>query len=141
MFKKTFSLFIVCVLLLNINLAYSSSSENKITDIKMHSDSVPKVCNQISTTLMTPITAVGIAVGTVLIIPVGLIGGMAGGAIMSPMMFDSGGLSKNPIIQPIQITGAALLGIILGAGVGSIELPVQTASSLTKSAQNNCYML
>ncbi|AEB27533.1 hypothetical membrane protein [Francisella cf. novicida Fx1] len=90
---------------------------------------------------MTPITAVGIAVGTVLIIPVGLIGGMAGGAIMSPMMFDSGGLSKNPIIQPIQITGAALLGIILGAGVGSIELPVQTASSLTKSAQNNCYML
>ena len=56
---------------------------------------------------------------------------------MSPIMFDSGGLSKNPIIQPMQVTGTALLG----ASVGSVELPIQTASSLTKSAQDSCYML
>ncbi|WP_318263222.1 hypothetical protein [Francisella-like endosymbiont] len=31
-------------------------------------------------------------------------------AIMSPMMFDHGGLNKNPIIQPMQITGTILLG-------------------------------
>ena len=70
-------------------------------------------------------------------VPVGLLGGMVGGAIMSPMMFDHGGLNKNPIIQPMQITGTALLG----ASVGCVELPIQTASSLTKSAQDSCYML
>ncbi|MBD5784364.1 hypothetical protein IFN73_10870, partial [Francisella tularensis subsp. holarctica] len=55
------------------------------------------------------------------------------------MMFDIGVLIKNPIIQTIQLTGAAFLGSILCAGVGSSELPVHTASSLTKSAQSNCY--
>ncbi|OEZ33719.1 hypothetical protein AS144_00505 [Francisella endosymbiont of Amblyomma maculatum] len=70
-------------------------------------------------------------------VPVGLLGEMVGGAIMLPMMFDRGGLNKNPIIQPIQITGIALLDASVNCG----ELPIQTASSLTKSAQDSCYML
>ncbi|AEB28390.1 hypothetical protein FN3523_0533 [Francisella hispaniensis] len=90
---------------------------------------------------MTPISAIGIGVRTILMVPVGLLGGMAGGAMMSPMMFDSGGLSKNSFMQPFQIGGAVILGAVLGAGVGAVELPKQTTKSLINDAKANCYII
>ncbi|MEY8703283.1 hypothetical protein AB4F11_10095 [Francisella philomiragia] len=100
-----------------------------------------KECSALPTILMTPISAIGIGVGTILMVPVGLLGGMVGGAMMSPMMFDSGGLSKNSFIQPFQIGGAVILGAILGAGVGAVELPSVTVSSLTQKAKDNCVLI
>ncbi|AFJ43599.1 hypothetical protein [Francisella orientalis] len=100
-----------------------------------------KECGTLSTILTTPISAIGIGAGTILMVPVGLLGGMAGGAMMSPMMFDSGGLSKNSFIQPFQIGNAVILGAILGDGVGAIELPSVTASSLTQKAKDNCNLI
>lgn len=51
------------------------------------------------------VLASSIGITTVIMVPVGPLGKMVGGAIMPPMMFDHGGLNKNPIIQPMQITG------------------------------------
>ena len=62
--------------------------------------------NKIYSAITTSIYAASIGIATVIIVPVGLLGGMVGGTIM----FDSGGLSKNPIIQPMQITVTAILG-------------------------------
>ena len=74
-------------------------------------------------------------------VPVGLLTRIAGGAMMSPMMFDSGDLSNNKFIQPLQIGGAVILGVIIGAGVGAVELPMTTASTLTQEAKDNCNLI
>ncbi|MED7819467.1 MULTISPECIES: hypothetical protein [unclassified Francisella] len=146
MFKKVILFFNITILLLTTNISYCLSENKNINPVtpetlksKIHKQN--KECSALSTTLMTPISAVGIGVGTILMVPVGLLGGMAGGAMMSPMMFDSGGLSKNSFIQPFQIGGAVILGAVLGAGVGAVELPSVTASSLTQKAKDNCYLI
>lgn len=146
MIKKVILFFSLTTLLLTTNIGYCLSENKNINHpvpktLKSKSHKQKKDCNTISTTLMSPISVVGIGVGTILMVPVGLLGGMVGGAMMSPMMFDSGGLSKNSFIQPFQIGGAVFLGAILGAGVGAVELPSATASDLTQQAKDNCYLI
>lgn len=143
MFKKVILFFSLITLLLTTNIGYCLSENENISPVilKSQSHKQSKECGTLSTILMTPISAIGIGVGTILMVPVGLLGGMAGGAMMSPMMFDSGGLSKNSFIQPFQIGGAVILGAVMGAGVGVVELPSVTASSLTQKAKNNCYLI
>ncbi len=146
MFKKIILFFSLTILLLTTNIGYCLSENRNISPVtpetlKNENHKQNKECGTLSTILMTPISAIGIGVGTILMVPVGLLGGMAGGAMMSPMMFDSGGLSKNSFIQPFQIGGAVILGAVLGAGVGAIELPSITASSLTQKAKDNCNLI
>ncbi|WP_245323092.1 hypothetical protein [Francisella sp. LA112445] len=146
MIKKIVLFFSITTLLLTTNVGYCLSENKDVSNptpktLKNENNKQKKECSTLSTTLMSPISVVGIGVGTILMVPVGLLGGMFGGAMMSPMMFDSGGLSKNSFIQPFQIGGAVILGAILGAGVGAVELPSATASDLTQQAKDNCYLI
>lgn len=146
MFKKIILFFSLTILLLSTNIGYCLSESKNMSPVTLETlenenNKQNKECGTLSTILMTPISAIGIGVGTILMVPVGLLGGMAGGAMMSPMMFDSGGLSRNSFIQPFQIGGAVILGAILGAGVGAVELPSITASSLTQKAKDNCNLI
>lgn len=144
--KKLVLFFNIAILFLPTNIGYSLSQNININPVtpetsKSESHKQNKECFTLSTILMTPVSAIGIGVGTILMIPAGLLGGMAGGAMMSPMIFDSGGLSKNSFIQPFQIGGVVILGAIVGAGAGAIELPKSTAKSLIADAKTNCYII
>ncbi|AJI57349.1 hypothetical protein LA02_1858 [Francisella philomiragia] len=146
MFKKVILFFSLTTLLLTTSMGYCLSENKNINSVapgtlKSESYKQNKECGTLSTILMMPISAIGIGVGTILMVPVGLLGGMVGGAMMSPMMFDSGGLSKNSFMQPFQIGGAVILGAILGAGVGAVELPKSTAKSLISDAKTNCHII
>ncbi|WP_191092506.1 hypothetical protein [Francisella sp. SYW-9] len=146
MIKKITLFLNLTILLLAINMGYSLSENKNINHpvlktLESENHEQPKNCNTLSTTLMSPISLIGISVGTILMVPVGLLAGIAGGAMMSPMMFDSGGLSDNQFIQPLQIGGAVILGAVIGAGAGAVELPITTASTLTQKAKDNCYLI
>ncbi|MBK2026073.1 hypothetical protein AB9G23_04190 [Francisella philomiragia] len=146
MFKKIILFFSLTILLLSTNIGYCLSESKNMSPVILETlenenNKQNKECGTLSIILMTPISAVGIGVGTILMVPVGLLGGMVGGAMMSPMMFDSGGLSKSSFIQPFQIGGAVILGAILGAGVGAVELPKSTAKSLISDAKTNCHII
>ncbi|WP_044247243.1 hypothetical protein [Francisella hispaniensis] len=146
MLKNIVLFFNITILLLTTNIGYCLSENKNISAVtpkilKNENHKQNKECSTLSTILMTPISAIGIGVRTILMVPVGLLGGMAGGAMMSPMMFDSGGLSKNSFMQPFQIGGAVILGAVLGAGVGAVELPKQTTKSLINDAKANCYII
>ncbi|WP_231865136.1 hypothetical protein [Francisella hispaniensis] len=146
MLKNIVLFFNITILLLTTNIGYCLSENKNISAVtpkilKNENHKQNKECSTLSTILMTPISAIGIGVRTILMVPVGLLGGMAGGAMMSPMMFDSGGLSKNSFIQPFQIGGAVISGAVLGAGVGAVELPSVTASSLTQKTKDDCDLI
>lgn len=141
MLKKLITFIFFVIIICNIGICDTLKHETSINTLSPTPSQNIKECDKISTLALTPITAIGIGVGSIIMIPVGLVGGMAGGAMMSPMMFDSGGLSDNAIIQPVQITGAVILGAVIGAGAGAVKLPSATASALTQQAKDNCYII
>lgn len=141
MLKRLVTFTFFAVIICSIGICDTLKHETTINTLTPTKSKNIKECNKISTLALTPITAIGIGVGSIIMIPVGLVGGMVGGAMMSPMMFDNGGLSDNAIIQPVQITGAVILGSVIGAGVGAVELPSATVSSLTQKAKDNCYLI
>ncbi|AIT09140.1 membrane protein [Candidatus Francisella endociliophora] len=141
MLKKLITFTFFTIMICSIGVCNTLNDKKKINTSSPTQSKNIKECNKISTLTLTPITIAGIGVGSILMAPVGLIGGAITGAMMSPMMFDSGGLNDNAIIQPIQITGAVILGSVVGAGAGVVELPIETAATLSSSARSNCYMV
>ncbi|MBD5784308.1 hypothetical protein IFN73_10185, partial [Francisella tularensis subsp. holarctica] len=85
----------------------------------MHRDRVTKVCNQIYTTLITPITAVSIAGGTVIMITVGMLDGIAGVDIKETMKMVRWSLRNTPIIKTIHKHVYSSIGDILRLYSGS----------------------
>lgn len=137
---------ILCIISLMFFLSATSfAQENKFlreSPINNPTDDTPPKENSIGTILMTPITIAGIAVASVVMIPVGSLTGFVGGAIMSPMIFDNGEyISDRAIVRAFEIPAAAG-GLALGGAVYMTgKLPIETAKTLSQSAQEKGYMV
>ncbi|MFC4892127.1 hypothetical protein ACFPDQ_03590 [Pseudofrancisella aestuarii] len=137
---------ILCIISLILFLSVTSfAQENKFlreSPINNPTYDTPPKENSIGTILMTPITIAGIAVASVVMIPVGSLTGFFGGAVMSPMIFDNGDyISDREIVRVFEIPAAAG-GLAMGGAIYMTgKLPVETAKSLGESAQENGYMV